>query len=169
MLSKITSATLAASLVALGGCAQTEIHSGNDTQAAAPMVITETPQPEEPTAATATAPQAALPNLAIIEFDEQSVQLDSDAQALLTRLIAPAKRADKIVIMGYSDRRKFGNAKEMAISRALKIRNELVKNDIPAKSIRIRYNTEQARHAVKVDLGVEPLHVENDAAANRKN
>lgn len=160
-------ATLAASILILAGCAQNETRTAADepadTQASAVTAPATEPSPEPPQAA-----EPALTNPAVIAFDERSTQLDSEAQALVARLVVPARRAGKIVIMGYSDRRKDGNAKDTAIARAVKVRNELVKNGIAAKNIRIKYSTDQGKHMVAVDLGGEPARADNDTEAGRK-
>ncbi|WP_136419645.1 OmpA family protein [Herbaspirillum sp. ST 5-3] len=175
MFSKLTAATLAASFIALAGCAQMENGNG-DSQAQSALEAqpqANTAKPADNKAGTA-APaadngaQAALTNPAIVEFDAQTVELNSDAQALIARLATNAKRSKKIVITGYCDKHKTGKAKSIALSRAIKVKNELIKNGVAAKTIRVKYITDQAKNLAKVDLGGEPLRVENGAAAAHK-
>jgi outer membrane protein OmpA-like peptidoglycan-associated protein len=172
MLSKLMAAALAASFfITLGGCAQVDTRPADDTPAATTAAEPAEPAPEVQSAAVTpeAEPQVAIPNPAVIEFAPESTELDSDAQALVNRLFARAKRAEKIVLKGYSDRRVNGNAVQVAISRAVQIRNELVKNGVDAKNVRIRYNTEQAKNMVTVDLGEQPLRVENKATDKSRN
>lgn len=178
MLSKITIAALAASFIALGGCAQTETGNGNglsqDSSQTKPLAST-TPanladaKKTTPSPAADTAAQVAISNPAIIEFDAQSVELNSQAQALIASLATSAKRSGKILITGYCDRRKTGNAITVALSRANKVKNELVKNGVAAKAIRVKYITGQAKHIAKVELGSEPLRVDNSVTPQRRN
>jgi outer membrane protein OmpA-like peptidoglycan-associated protein len=176
MLSKITVAALAASFIALGGCAQTETGNGlsQDSSEAKPLASTAPAKLADAKTTVAspaadTAAQVAITNPAIIEFDAQSVELNSQAQALIASLATPAKRSGKILITGYCDRRKTGNAVTVALSRATQVKNELVKNGVAAKTIRVKYITGQTKNIAKVELGNEPLRVDNSVATQRRN
>ncbi|GHD66206.1 OmpA family protein [Jeongeupia chitinilytica] len=105
-------------------------------------------------AKTGTAPGAAAVRVdpSLIKFDTQSVKLDEQAQAQLPLLQDQAAAAKRIVVTGYCDRKDIGNAKAAAIARANAVKNALVKQGVPAKKIRIKYSTEEAQHAARVEF-----------------
>ncbi|WP_168163813.1 OmpA family protein [Jeongeupia sp. USM3] len=88
----------------------------------------------------------------LVRFATQSVKLDEQAQAQLPLLLDQASAAKRIVITGYCDRKDIGNAKAAAIARANNVKNALVKLGVPAKKIRVKYSTDEAQHAAKVEF-----------------
>jgi outer membrane protein OmpA-like peptidoglycan-associated protein len=137
------------------------------------------PGPAQPAVA-ATSPEPALepvtqnaaPELAaidpIIEFETTSTELDDEAQQQIAALLPSARRASAIVIYGYSDRSNSGDAREIAIARALRVRTVLVRNDVSLKNIRIRYSTAQARHEAEVLFHENKLTVVDSLSPARK-
>ncbi len=163
MFSKLTATMLTASFVALAGCAQNETGNGDGLaqgKQETPALATAKPAEASASAAatSASAATAAIGNPAIIEFDTKGVELNSDAQALLAQLAASAKPSKKIVVTGYCDKRKVGNAKSIALARANKVKKELVKDGVAAKSVRVKYITDQAKNLVRIDVdnGAQP-------------
>lgn len=157
---RIITSTFLASSILLAGCAQPGTENGlnqSETEAISTTAAAEMTSGASQAAAEDTAQSA--PVNPVIAFGESSTELDELAQEQINQLLPTARRADKIVIYGYSDRNNPGNAKEIAISRALRVRTELVKNGVPLDNIRIRYSTMQARHEAKVLLHEDKLTV----------
>ncbi|HVK54544.1 MAG TPA: OmpA family protein [Burkholderiales bacterium] len=126
-----------------------------------PAVATRTPAPK-PAAAVAKAP-AAEPTApakesspgkssTAIDFAADSTALSASAKESITGLTEQAQQANRIVLTGYADKQQSTDAKATAIARASAVKATLVKAGVAAEKIRIRYNTEQARHAVSVKL-----------------
>jgi outer membrane protein OmpA-like peptidoglycan-associated protein len=173
MLSKITAAAAAVSFIALAGCAQTDgITDHGSTQNGQETAAVTSAKPGDPAnarGADADSLQSATENPALVEFDPQSVELNSQAKTLVVKLAAPTKRANKILVTGYADRKTSSAAQKRALARAIAVKNELVKNGVLAKNIRIKYITDQARNAAMVEWSGEALKVVDGAARNAKN
>lgn len=87
------------------------------------------------------------------EFDKKGTELSDEAVATIANLSESAAHARHIEIIGYCDKRdERQNAKQVALARAVAVRRELIKHGVSAKKIRTRYDTTEARHAVKVIL-----------------
>lgn len=160
MSSRITVSLFAALLIALGGCAQsgakTGISGGKEPEQAG--IASSTPAAQAALTAPQDRPQA-LPLDPVIQFAVDSTELDGAAHEKIGRLLPFARRASKIVVYGHSDRNKIGDAKDVAISRALRVRTELVRNGVPLTNIRIRYSTMQARHEAEVVIREDRMTV----------
>ena len=151
--------TLAFALLA--GCAD---NGGNKTNAqAAPAASATTAQSSANTNKAAPAPapsqQAQMATLAaaadgtVAEFDKQSAELTPEAVATVANTSEAAKQAQHVVVTGYCDRHDDEkNAKQIALARASAVRSELIKHGVSAKTIRVKYVTNEARHAVTVVL-----------------
>lgn len=174
MSSRITVAALIASLVVLSGCAETGTGGNNGlTQSPAePQAVatsstasaSPTPAAQTSTSAGTSTPQAAAVS-PIIEFEESTTQLDNAALQQVHQLLPAAQQASNIVIYGHSDRNNPGNAKDIAIGRALRVRTIMINNGIPQENIRIRYSTMHGRHAVEVVLDdATPTLIENTSS-----
>lgn len=161
MSSRITVAALTASLIVLGGCAETGTggNTGLTQSPAEPQAVatsstasaSSTPVAQANASPAASTPQAAAVS-PVIEFEESTTQLDNAALQQVHQLLPAAQQASNIVIYGHSDRNNPGNAKNIAIERALRVRTIMINNGIPQENIRIRYSTMHARHAVEVVL-----------------
>ncbi|HJV86136.1 MAG TPA: OmpA family protein [Noviherbaspirillum sp.] len=162
MLSKLTAAMLAASFIVLAGCAQNETGNGDGlAQGKQETQAQTTAKPADARAAANSAANTAaaeIGNPAIIEFDTKGIALNSDAQVLLARVAAAAKPSKKIVVRGYCDKRKVGDAKSIALARAGAVKKELVKNGVAANAIRLKYITDQAKNLVRIDIVSETTH-----------
>lgn len=88
----------------------------------------------------------------LFHFDKMSVSLSESEKANVAALAEQARSADSILIRGYCDRTEVGNAKDAAIARAQAVRKVLLKAGVPARSMRVRYNTERKMHAAEVEL-----------------
>ncbi|PTT22829.1 flagellar motor protein MotB, partial [Acidovorax sp. HMWF029] len=87
----------------------------------------------------------------VAQFKATQVKLPPETQAILTRLAATLEPTERLEITGYCHRKDAPvDAREIALMRAMAVRNELVKQGVPAKSIRVKFNTTQALHAVKI-------------------
>ncbi|MES2118308.1 MAG: OmpA family protein, partial [Pseudomonadota bacterium] len=152
-------ATLA--FVALVGCAQipgpSEVQTGKDTaaqtapNAASPAGAAIAAAPPAPAELTAQQKLAADGTLA--EFDPAGSELSDEAIALIAEFSATAAQAKRVEVTGHCDKRdNEKNAKQLALKRALVVRNELVKHGVANKKIRVKYLTSDARQAVTVTL-----------------
>ncbi|WP_332670520.1 OmpA family protein [Aromatoleum sp.] len=88
----------------------------------------------------------------LFPFDKMSVSLSEGEKANVAAFAERARNADSILIRGYCDRTEVGNAKDAAIARAQAVRKVLLKAGVPARSMRVRYNTERKMHAAEVEL-----------------
>lgn len=88
----------------------------------------------------------------LFHFDRMSVSLAEGEKANLAALAQQARNAESVLIRGYCDRTEVGNAKDAAIARAEAVRKVLQKAGVPARSMRVRYNTERKMHAAEVEL-----------------
>ncbi|KQO26443.1 hypothetical protein ASF11_01685 [Acidovorax sp. Leaf76] len=142
---------LTAAALLLAGCADTPAPAPEpEVTAATPMAE---PPPPPPEAAPAPAPEEPrLPADGIVaEFKPTQVKLSPETQAILTRLASTREPNERLEITGYCHRKDAPvDAREIALMRAMAVRNELVKQGVPAKSIRVKFNTTQALHAVKI-------------------
>lgn len=88
-----------------------------------------------------------------IIFDKLSVKLDDNDKCILAQISDRAKKADKLVVIGYCDRNQIGNASAAAIARARVVRDELVDLGVPAKNIKIKHvTTVSNKHAVDIEF-----------------
>ncbi len=88
----------------------------------------------------------------LFHFDKMSVSLSEGEKANVAALAEQARSAESVLIRGYCDRSEVGNAKDAAIARAQAVRKVLLKAGVPARSMRVRYNTERKMHAAEVEL-----------------
>src|SRR4051812_48000297 len=98
MLSKISAVATAVSFITLAGCAQTETSTEHGTAHNAQesaALRTSSKSTDLVKASDANIVQTAIENPALVQFDTQSVELSSEAQAQVVKLAAPAKRASK--------------------------------------------------------------------------
>ncbi|MCO5357162.1 OmpA family protein [Acidovorax kalamii] len=141
---------LTAAALLLAGCADTPTPPPEPEVAAAPAPVAP-PPPAEP----APAPVPEEPRLPedgmVAQFKATQVKLSPETQAILTRLAATREPTERLEITGYCHRKDAPvDAREIALMRAMAVRNELVKQGVPAQSIRVKFNTTQALHAVKI-------------------
>jgi outer membrane protein OmpA-like peptidoglycan-associated protein len=146
---------------ALVGCAQipgpSEGQTAKDTAAqtapnAALSAGTASPA-TPPTPAEPTAQQKLAADGTLAEFDPAGSELSDEAVALITEFSTTAAQAKRVEVTGHCDRRdNEKNAKQLALKRALAVRNELVKHGVANKKIRVKYLTSDARQTVTVTL-----------------
>jgi len=162
MQSKSTLLVTVLALALLAGCADNG-GTKNNTQATPAATTGSSSQANTAGAKAAPAPapsqQAQMATLAaaadgtVAEFDKQSSELTPDALATIANTSDAAKQAQHVVVTGYCDRHDDEkNAKQLALARAGAVRSELIKHGVPAKNIRVKYVTTEARHAVTVVL-----------------
>ena len=147
------SLSLLASALLLAGCAGTPAASSDETAAATPAQPAEVapaPTPAPPPEPVAEQPR--LPDDGIVaEFGPKQVKLSPETLALLARLAETREADERLEITGYCNRKDAPiDAKDIALMRAMAARNELVRLGVPAKTIRVKFNTMQGLHAVKI-------------------
>ncbi|CAN7172449.1 OmpA family protein [Acidovorax sp. LjRoot129] len=143
--------TLLAAALCLGGCADTPTAS-TEPAAATASAPAETPPPPLESAPAAAPEEPRLPADGVVAvFKPAQVKLSQETVAILTRLAATREPNERLEITGYCQKKDAPvDAREIALMRAMAVRNELVKQGVPAKSIRVKFNTTQALHAVKI-------------------
>ena len=141
---------LTAAALLLAGCADTPPPPPEPQVSAAPAPVEPPPPPEAPPAPVVEEPR--LPEDGIVaEFKPAQVKLPPETLAILTRLASTREPEERLEITGYCHRKDAPvDAREIALMRAMAVRNELVKQGVPAKLIRVKFNTTQALHAVKI-------------------
>ena len=157
-LMKVLGGLLVAAPLALSGCAQQQTVAEADQPPVANEEKVKAKSPERQGAAPAVAaeepgPDYANMNPVPIPFDKMSVKLrDSDKQ-ILVRIKDRAKKAKKLTITGYCDRKQVGNSKDAAIARAVAVKKELVRLGVKSAAIRIKHVTSVAdKHAAEIEL-----------------
>jgi outer membrane protein OmpA-like peptidoglycan-associated protein len=96
---------------------------------------------------------AAAADGTVAEFDKQSIELSTESRANIDNLAESAAQAHRVEVTGYCDKQENEkNAKQVALTRAIAVRSELIKHGVPAKIIRTKYVTTEARNAVVVVL-----------------
>lgn len=146
---------LAASMVVfLTGCAcAPSTPPETDTTAITTAPAEVAPQPVE--AAVPPEPMVQPPRLPddgmVAQFTPAQVKLSAETLALLARLAKTRAADERLEITGYCNRKDAPiDAKDIALMRAMAARNELVRLGVPAKTIRVKFNTMQGLHAVKI-------------------
>lgn len=150
-------------IATLAGCADTSAsnNKGQNTAASAAGSSNQAGTASAATAAPAPAPMpqnsmaklAAAADGTVAEFDKQSVELSTEARANIADMTKSALQAKHVLVTGYCDKQdNQKNARQVALARAIAVRNELIKQGVPAKTIRTKYVTTEARHAVTVVL-----------------
>lgn len=88
-----------------------------------------------------------------VAFDKSSVDLGEEHRELVARIAAESGNATQIVLIGMCDRSAIDNAREVAIARAVSMRDALRKAGSTVKNVRIKYRTAQPSHGVIVSWG----------------
>lgn len=158
---KTSAAVSALSLLLLGACAQTEtkpVQPQENPPAVQTAARYDPPKAAAPAAAAPVAEQrssagtAAFADHTEIEFDAKSRELGDDGRGSIAALRDSVKKARHIVVTGYCDKHAAANAKEIALFRAMMVKNELVNLGAAEKSVRLKYVTSQAKHQVTIDM-----------------
>jgi outer membrane protein OmpA-like peptidoglycan-associated protein len=158
MSSKFTVILGALAFTTLAGCADTSGSKAQNAAAAtpAPTASSQVSQPAvapAPTLQNSMAKLAAAADGTVAEFDKQSTELSAEARATIANISESAVQAQHVEVTGYCDRHDDEkNAKQIALARAVGVRSELIKHGVPAKIIRTKYVTTEARQAVTVVL-----------------
>ncbi|MBU1817935.1 MAG: OmpA family protein [Gammaproteobacteria bacterium] len=146
---------LAASMVVvLAGCAcapsatpETEAAPSTAAPAEVAPPTVEAAAPPEPTAQPPRLPDDGM----VAQFAPAQVKLSTETLALLARLAETRTTDEHLEITGYCNRKDAPvDAKDIALMRAMAARNELVRLGVPAKTIRVKFNTMQGLHALKI-------------------
>jgi outer membrane protein OmpA-like peptidoglycan-associated protein len=149
------SLSLFAAALLLTGCAGTTPAPSDTTTAAttAPAAeVAPSPAPAETPPPEPIAEQPRLPDDGIVaEFRATQVKLSEETLALLARLAETRGAEERLEITGYCHRKDAPtDARDIALARAMNVRKELLRLGVPAKTIRVKYNTSEALHAVKI-------------------
>ena len=115
----------------------------------APAVVQAPPPAPTPAPARAPEPRKLPADGTVAEFEGAATELPESALALLD-LVSKDTLTKRWEIKGYSDRKTTKNAREVALTRALAVRKNLVERGIPAPQLRVMYSTDQPREAVTV-------------------
>ncbi|MFN4120769.1 MAG: OmpA family protein [Acidovorax sp.] len=114
------------------------------------MEVAPTPA-EAPPPQPATPPQRLPDDGIVAEFSPTQVALSEDTLALLARLAQTRADDERLEITGYCHRKDAPvDARDIALKRAMAVRKELLRLGVPAKTIRVKYSTTQALHAVRI-------------------
>ncbi len=148
------SLSLSIAAVLLAGCANTSPTPSDETAAAttAPPSVEVAPTPAEAQPPEPATPPQRLPDDGIVaEFSPTQVALSEDTLALLARLAQTRTDDERLEITGYCHRKDAPvDARDIALKRAMAVRNELLRLGVPAKTIRVKYSTTHALHAVRI-------------------
>jgi outer membrane protein OmpA-like peptidoglycan-associated protein len=134
--------------VGMTGCAE------NPAPPAAAPATSWKHAPATTTATTETAASVikAVVNPSELKFDKMSAKLTPEHEAQLISLMPKLKDAKLITVRGYCYKKDVGNAKKAALARAISVEKFLVKQGISKKKISRRFNTEDAEHAVHLEI-----------------
>lgn len=164
MHSKFSFIVSAIAFTALTGCADTSATNGSQNgatpaagssgQASAASSANAAPAPAPaPAAQNSMAKLAAAADGTVAEFEPKSIELSAEARANIASLATAAAQAKHVEVTGYCEKQdNEKKAKHLALARAKAVRSELVKDGVPAKIVRIKYVTAEARHSVTVVL-----------------
>ncbi|UXY14566.1 hypothetical protein N8I74_14735 [Chitiniphilus purpureus] len=133
------------------GCAQPQKQTTSPPKEESKWVLKQPPA-DAGTSKPAAAASSKVADPNTFMFEKMSVTLSDAEKARVAALVDKAKAASTLSIRGYCDRSEVGNAKDAAIARATAVRNELVSAGVALGKIRIRYTTEEARHAAVVEF-----------------
>ena len=88
----------------------------------------------------------------LLKFDKMSAKLTPELEAQLQRILPKLKEARVITLRGFCNAKEVGNAKSTALARANNVEKFLLQQGIPDKKMRQKFNTEDAAHAVEIDI-----------------
>lgn len=156
-LKELCRVTCVAALLALAGCAQNQVASKTEAPASS-QAAKEEPKSEKTVVASMAPGEEIVPDYAVVNpvpipFDKLSVKLRETDKQILTQIKDRAKKARKVTITGYCDRKQVGNAKAAALARAQSVKQELGRLGVNTKLVKIKYVTDVAdKHLVEVEL-----------------
>lgn len=156
-LKALSRVTCVAALLALAGCAQNQVASKTEAPASS-QALKEEPKSEKTVVASMAPGEEIVPDYAVVNpvpipFDKLSVKLRETDKQILTQIKDRAKKARKVTITGYCDRKQVGNAKAAALARAQSVKQELGRLGVNTKLVKIKYVTDVAdKHVVEVEL-----------------
>ncbi len=90
----------------------------------------------------------------LLKFDKMSAKLTPEMEAQLQSILPKLKEARVITLRGFCNAKEVGNAKSTALARANNVEKFLIQQGIPDKKMRQKFNTEDAAHAVEVDIEI---------------
>jgi outer membrane protein OmpA-like peptidoglycan-associated protein len=103
---------------------------------------------------TTSATVAAVVNPYLLNFDKMSAKLTPEMEAQLQSILPKLKDARVITLRGFCNSKEVGNAKSTALARANNVEKYLIQLGVPDKKMRQKFNTEDAAHAVEVDIEI---------------
>ena len=96
-------------------------------------------------------PAAEIKNPTVINFDKLSIALDNAAREQIAQITERAKATRKLSVTGYCDKGQVGNPSDVAVARAVAVRDEMVKLGVPASSILVKFVTKVSKkHAAEI-------------------
>ncbi|MCX7207594.1 MAG: OmpA family protein [Proteobacteria bacterium] len=99
------------------------------------------------------APVVAVGKPYLLKFEKMSAKLTPQQEEILTALALQLKDTKSIILRGYCNKRDIGNAKDSALARAINVQKFLTGQGIAEQRISLRYNTDDAEHAVELEIG----------------
>ncbi|WP_051534812.1 OmpA family protein [Deefgea rivuli] len=97
---------------------------------------------------------AVVVNPYLLTFDKMSAKLTPEMEAQLQSILPKLKEARVITLRGFCNAKEVGNAKSTALARANNVEKFLIQQGIPDKKMRQKFNTEDAAHAVELDIEI---------------
>ncbi|WP_334187805.1 OmpA family protein [Noviherbaspirillum sp.] len=147
----VAGASLAALLVMTGCAQQPTTPESTGATPAQGSIVSGKAEPSPAPVPTETKPDYASINPVPITFEKMSVKLSDAEKAVIGQVAERAKKATKLLVTGYCDRKQVGNPKAAALARATAVKDELVKLGIKPKAVRIKYVTTVAdKHAAEI-------------------
>jgi outer membrane protein OmpA-like peptidoglycan-associated protein len=98
------------------------------------------------------APVVALGKPYLLKFEKMSAKLTPQQEEILIGLAPQLKEAKTIIVRGFCNKRDIGNAKDSALARAINVEKFLVSRGIVDQKMSLRYNTDDAEHAVELEI-----------------
>jgi outer membrane protein OmpA-like peptidoglycan-associated protein len=99
------------------------------------------------------APTVAVGKPYLLKFEKMSAKLTPQQEEILTALALQLKDSKSIILRGYCNKRDIGNAKDSALARAINVQKFLMSQGIADQKMSLRYNTDDAEHAVELEIG----------------
>ncbi|AMC34109.1 OmpA family protein [Janthinobacterium sp. B9-8] len=89
----------------------------------------------------------------MLQFEKMAAKLTPQQEEQLMALLPQLKDVKSIILRGYCNKKDIGNAKDSALARAVNVEKFLVSQGVPDHKMSLRYNTDDAEHAVELEIG----------------
>lgn len=151
---------LACGVLLLAACSSNETKPGNAadkepaaTTTASASVAKDGNGTPGKSVATPVQPAPVIPNPAIVPFEKMSVVLDDKGKQIVAQIADRAKKSHKVTATGFCDKRQIGNPADAAVTRAVVVRDELIRLGVAPANVQVRFITKvMNKHAVEVQF-----------------